>query len=126
MSGSCLGIINVTNPCVPFWQCEPGGTGFEVDGCGNRRPNAACTYREAALLSCQWPVNAIAGQMVQVSIIITQGSVSENYKLVFSGDFIGASNPFTVNAGTGQQSFSIPLTLATAGTKNVTASLVKV
>lgn len=26
-------------PCIPNWQCEPGYTGYESDGCGNRQPN---------------------------------------------------------------------------------------
>ncbi len=29
-------------PCIPNWQCEPGQTGYETDGCGNRRLNSAC------------------------------------------------------------------------------------
>lgn len=28
--------------CTPNWQCEPGYTGYEIDGCGNRRLNSAC------------------------------------------------------------------------------------
>lgn len=30
--------------CVPAWQCEPGLTGYEADGCGNRRlsPTGGC------------------------------------------------------------------------------------
>ncbi|MBU0778386.1 PEGA domain-containing protein, partial [Patescibacteria group bacterium] len=43
-------------PCTPNWQCEPGQTGYEIDGCGNRRANPACVYREAVLASCQWPL----------------------------------------------------------------------
>ncbi len=30
------------NPCTPNWQCEPGQTGYETDGCVNRRANPAC------------------------------------------------------------------------------------
>ena len=40
MAGTC---IITTNVCVPGWQCEPGQTGYEIDGCGNRRLNPACT-----------------------------------------------------------------------------------
>ena len=29
-------------PCKPVWQCEPGQTGNEADGCGNRRENPVC------------------------------------------------------------------------------------
>ena len=28
--------------CTPYWQCESGQTGYETDGCGNRRENPAC------------------------------------------------------------------------------------
>jgi len=40
MAGTCT---ITTNVCVPGWQCEPGQTGWEIDGCGNRRENPACT-----------------------------------------------------------------------------------
>lgn len=39
MTGTC---IITTNVCVPVWQCEPGQTGWEIDGCSNKRPNPAC------------------------------------------------------------------------------------
>lgn len=35
-------LVEVTPPCTPNWQCEPELTGFEVDGCGNKRPNPLC------------------------------------------------------------------------------------
>jgi len=28
--------------CVPNWVCEPGNTGFEVDGCGHKQANPQC------------------------------------------------------------------------------------
>ena len=124
MVGSCT---TTTTVCVQNWQCEPGLTGFEIDGCGNKRENPACAYREASLVSCTWPQNPIAGQTYQVRITINQGSKDENYKLVFSGDFVGESAPFMVNAGTGQQQFTVGnITVPTGGTKSVTATLVKV
>jgi len=84
-------------------------------------------YREAALVSCIFPVNVIAGQTYQVTITVNQGSLTENYKLVFSGDLAGESIPFTVNAGTGQQQFTYgTLTFVTGGSKTVTAALVKI
>ncbi len=46
MAGTCSGTIIVTIPCTPNWQCESGQTGYETDGCGNRRANPTCTYRE--------------------------------------------------------------------------------
>jgi hypothetical protein len=39
MAGTCIITANV---CVPGWLCEPGQTGYEIDGCGNRRTNPAC------------------------------------------------------------------------------------
>lgn len=124
MAGSCT---TTTTVCVPNWQCEPGQTGYEMDGCGNVRANPACAYREASLYSCTWPQNPIAGQTYQIGITINQGSKTENYKIVFTGDFVDESAPFTVNAGTGQQQFTVGnLIFTTGGAKNVTASLVKV
>lgn len=109
------------------WQCEPGQTGYEIDGCGNRRENPACAYREAELISCEWPAGTlIAGETYQVVATVNQGSTTENYKLVFSGDYTGESSPFTVNAGTGQQQFTVDIIFATGGQKTVTAVLVKV
>ncbi len=112
--------------CTPNWVCELPLNGYEIDGCGNKRANPACAYREAVLASCEWPSNVIAGQSIQLPITINQGSMTENYKLVFSGDFAGELSPFTVNAGTGQQQFTVGnLIFTTGGAKNVTASLVK-
>jgi hypothetical protein len=116
-----------TPSCVPAWKCEIHLTGFEEDGCGNRRANPACVYREAVLASCQWPLEAIAGQAAKVTITVNQGSLIENYKLVFSGDIAGESTPFIVDAGASQQQFTIGnLILTTGGTKNVSATLIKV
>ena len=125
MAGTC---VISTNVCVQNWLCEPEQTGYEIDGCGNRRANSACAYREAVLASCPTlPPNIIAGQENQVIVIINQGSKTENYKLVFSGDFVAESAPFTVNAGTAQQqAIYNNLIFATGGAKTVTASLVKV
>jgi len=121
------GDISFTPPCIPTWQCEPGQTGYDADGCGNRRANPACAYTEAVLASCQWPANVIAGQAYPVLITVNQGSMTENYKIVFSGDYVGESPPFIVNTGTGQQQFTIGnLIFTTAGQKNITANLVKV
>jgi len=126
-SSKCTTVIVPSPSCVPNWQCEPGQTGFEIDGCGNRRANPACVYREAVLASCQWPLEAIAGQAANVTITVNQGSLIENYKLVFSGDFAGESTPFIVDAGAGQQQFTIGnLIFTTGGTKNVSATLIKV
>jgi hypothetical protein len=84
------------------------------------------TYNEAELISCQWPSNMTVGQANQIVITVNQGSATENYIIVFSGDFVGESTPFTVNTGTGQQQFTVgDLIFSTGGTKNVTASLVK-
>lgn len=33
---------SIIPPCVPDWQCEIPYTGYEVDGCGNRRENVDC------------------------------------------------------------------------------------
>lgn len=125
MAGTCT---VTTNVCVPGWQCEPGQTGWEIDGCGNRRENPACAYREAVLASClQLPQNIIADQAYQVTITVKQGSMTENYKLVFSGDYVAESAPFIVNAGTGQQPFTYGnLTFFTGGPKIVTVALVKI
>lgn len=36
-------VIKILLPlCTPNWQCESGQTGYETDGCGNRRENPAC------------------------------------------------------------------------------------
>jgi hypothetical protein len=126
MAGTCT--IS-TMVCVPKWLCEPGLTGFEADGCGNIRANTACAYREALMASCPaLPANIVAGQVVPpITLIINQGSNTENYKLVFSGDFVAESAPFTVNAGTGQQQAIYgSMVFATGGAKTVIASLVKV
>lgn len=88
---------------------------------------AAALPREAALASCQWPLTATAGQASQIVITVNQGSSTENYKLVFSGDLTGESSPFIVNAGTKQQHVTIEnLIFTTGGQKNVSASLIKV
>ena len=82
---------------------------------------------EAVLASCQWPLEAIAGQAANVTITVNQGSLTGNYKLVFSGDFTGESTPFIVDAGAKQQQFTIGnLIFTTGGTKNVSATLIKV
>lgn len=120
-------ILYIDNVKDCAWRCEEGLTGYEVDDCGNRRPNPLCAYREASLVSCSWPQNPIAGQTYQVGITVNQGSKDENYKLVFIGDFTGESAPFMVNAGTGQQQFTAGnITFPTGGSKSVTAALVRV
>lgn len=81
-------------------------------------------FLEASLVSCTWQENIIAGQPAQITITVNRGSVSENYKLVFSGDFIGESPPFLVSAGTGQLTFTASVVFPT-GVKTITASLVK-
>lgn len=83
-------------------------------------------YTEAELASCQWPSDVITDQITQVVITVNQGSTTENYNIVFSGDFVGESAPFAVNAGTEQQQFTMgDIIFSTEGTKTVTASLVK-
>lgn len=128
-AGECTGTnigFKLEYPCTGQWRCEPGQTGFEIDGCGNRREKLACAYREASLVSCSWPQNPIAGQTYQVIITVNQGSKDENYKLVFTGDFTGESAPFMVNAGTGQRQFTVGnIIFSTGGSKSVTATLVK-
>ena len=84
-------------------------------------------YGEAMLVSCNFPANAIAGQTYQGTITVNQGSLTENYKLVFSGDLAGESMPFTINTGTGQQQITISnMVFPTGGPKTVTAALVKI
>jgi hypothetical protein len=86
-------------------------------------------YREAALVSCPaLPANIVAGQVVPpITLIINQGSMTENYKLVFSGDFIAESAPFVVTAGTAQQqAIYSSMVFATGGAKTVTVALVKI
>ena len=45
--------------CVPSWQCEPGQTGWEIDGCGNRRANTICNPAGGCIPSwrCDQPLN---------------------------------------------------------------------
>ena len=33
---------SIVAPCVPDWQCEQPFSGYEEDGCGNRRENTEC------------------------------------------------------------------------------------
>lgn len=46
----CAAYVPPPPPCEPAWQCEKDSsgqlTGYEVDGCGNRRANAACIQPE--------------------------------------------------------------------------------
>ncbi len=35
--------------CVPVWRCESPMTGYETDGCGNRRLNTACNPAQPPL-----------------------------------------------------------------------------
>jgi hypothetical protein len=212
--GDCAG-IPPPPVCVPVWNCELPLNGWEADGCGNRRGNGACNppiapkwnvsiyardsvagtvipgatvtvgtqsqvtdvfgmalftvdqgtisisisktgyttfnknesvfahstfiyplvsslpppiYREAGLASCaQIPPNIVVGQFYPVTIIINQGSKTENYKLVFSGGYVAESVPFSITAGTGQiESTYNNLIFGTGGPKNVTISLVKI
>ncbi|MDD3813226.1 MAG: Ig-like domain-containing protein, partial [Desulfocapsaceae bacterium] len=181
----------IDTSCVPDWQCELPLNGYEYDGCGNRRANAACNpappqtgtinitgcgnvfvgqtcqltavckdangvitnppltwksstptiatisasglvtaispgfvnftassqgytdstisrfiqqpYKEATLVSCQWPTGTLVlGQPYELVILVNQGSITEGYKIVFSGGYTGDSTPFMVTAGTGQ------------------------
>lgn len=88
----------------------------------------SAAYREATLISCAPPsAPPIAGTPFSITIVVAQGSVAENYKLVFSGDYVGETTPFLVSAGAGQITLSAgPITIPVAGTKNITAALVKV
>lgn len=114
------------SPCIPEWKCEEGQTGYEADGCGNRRENIECAYREAVLISCRWPEKIVAGTIFFLPIIVNQGSKTEDYKIVFSGDLAGESDAFTVNAGKEQQEISIPVVFGTGGSKSAVAALVRV
>lgn len=40
--GNCTKEWKHVAACQPNWQCEPGQTGWEIDGCGNKRENSAC------------------------------------------------------------------------------------
>ncbi|MDD3813324.1 MAG: hypothetical protein PHZ02_01650, partial [Desulfocapsaceae bacterium] len=67
------------------------------------------------------------GQPYELVILVNQGSITEGYKIVFSGGYTGDSTPFMVTAGTGQQQFTIGnMVFTSGGTKSITASLVKV
>ena len=46
------------NPCVPSWVCELPLNGYEDDGCGNRRPNAACNPC-VPNWQCEQPLNGL-------------------------------------------------------------------
>ena len=50
-----LWIDNVKTQCTPNRQCEPGQTGYETDGCGNRRANPACLTTGSASFSSTPP-----------------------------------------------------------------------
>jgi len=50
--------ITVTelNPTCTPWTCDPSNPGYEVDRCGNRRPNPLCgsaTHKECVNNTCQ-------------------------------------------------------------------------
>jgi len=44
-------IDSLPAPCVPLWVCELPLTGLETDGCGNKRPNPACTPPQVGSIS---------------------------------------------------------------------------
>ena len=84
------------------------------------------SYVEASLVSCQWPSSPVAGQAAQMTVNVNGGSVTEPYKLSFTGAITATSNSFTVNANTTGQSFTVTITFPTAGSsQSVIASLVK-
>lgn len=118
-----------TNTGTVSYSGGVGGTGSQYNGQNgqNGTINITSLYREAVLASCQWPTNIIVGQPSQVVITVNQGSLTENYKLLFSGDLTGESSPFTANAGTDQQQLTVDnITFPTEGSKSVVATLVKV
>lgn len=116
----------VCSSCVPEWKCEEGQIGYEVDGCGNRRENIKCIYREAELISCKLSSNIIYGEETLFIVTINQGSKTENYKLVFSGDLMGETDMFLINAGSGQIQTTFFISFDVIGPKSITATLVKV
>lgn len=44
--------ITINAACIPNWQCESGYTGYEADGCGNRRLNVTCIMPTCGTPTC--------------------------------------------------------------------------
>lgn len=44
--------ITINAACIPNWQCESGYTGYEADGCGNRRLSALCILPTCGTPAC--------------------------------------------------------------------------
>lgn len=66
--------------CTPNWQCEPGYTGYETDGCGNRRRNTACDQPPLVITN----VTATAISAGNIRIGWTQ-SAAGNIKITKNG-----------------------------------------
>lgn len=94
-------------------------------GMPNQTVTVLAPYAEANLISCTWPPSGIAGQATQMTAIVNGGTATESYKLAFTGAITGYSNPFTVNANTANQTFTVTGTFPSAGLATVTATLVK-
>lgn len=76
--------------CVPNWQCEPGQTGYEVDGCGNRRENPLCLPLGSIKLTTSIPGAEIfldgTDQGIRTPSTITSiPAGSHNYALKLAG-----------------------------------------
>ena len=90
-------------------------------------PNVPCSSLPPPTIALyRFPANLIAREEFILSVFINQGSITWDYKLIFSGGITAESVPFTVNSGTGLQEVKIPLVFDSSGDKIVCIALVKV
>lgn len=119
--------------CVPVWQCEPDQTGYEADGCGNRRLNPVCNPCVPSW-TCEIPLNGYEADgcgnrraNTACLPIVAKGSIKfintpPGAEVFLDGTYQGVKTPVTITdipAGSHEYSLKLAGFLDSTGTVQV-------
>lgn len=132
--GNCTKEWRHVAVCQPNWRCEPGQTGWEIDGCGNKRLNPACNP-PACIPSWQcepgqtgWETDGCGNKRQNPACnppsmgIISISSSPSGAKVYVDGGYVVSPTPMMIDVSPGSHTIKLTLTGYQDATQTVTVT----